>query len=162
MRERRVCVCVCVRRGREVQTWWIFRGLTQTANYTPTYFNLVPAFIRLFDKWANYNKEITLRPLSLQCAEHSCDWAAHLMSHHLSLCLCLRECHVRLRLAHLNNAPAHFKALCVSFCMDAPLSHHRLGLLPMPASYPCMGSIKTLFLAFQFWLWCCFCMWGAR
>lgn len=35
---------------------------TRNANYTPTYFRLVPAFIRLFDKLGNYNNKIARRP----------------------------------------------------------------------------------------------------
>lgn len=76
---------VCVLRAKNKRVWWIFKRHTHSANYTPTYFNLVPAFIRVFDKLGNHNKEITLRPWSSQCSERGGDGAAHLVSHHLSL-----------------------------------------------------------------------------
>ncbi len=51
-----VCVYVCV------ESVMNFEKHTHNANSTPTYFNLVPAFISFFDKLGNYNNEIALRP----------------------------------------------------------------------------------------------------
>lgn len=52
-------MCVCVRRA-----WWILRWFTYNTNYTPTYFNLVAAFIRLYDELGNYRGETARRPWS--------------------------------------------------------------------------------------------------
>lgn len=54
------CVCARVRVCRERDEFG--EKHTHDPNYTPTYFNPVPAFIRLFDKLGNYNNKITLRP----------------------------------------------------------------------------------------------------
>ena len=82
-----VCVCVCVFR---VCDEFLQSTRTHNAHYTPTYFSLVLAFIRHFDKLGNYNSEMAVRPAVLTL--RGCDRAAHLTSHHSSLCVRLRDC----------------------------------------------------------------------
>lgn len=141
-------LCVCVWRA-----WWISKKHTHNTNYTPTYINLVPAFIRLFDKLGNYNNKIALRPWSSQC----CDWAAHLASHHLPLCVHLWDCLLRLRLAHLNNAPARSTTLVAAvmiltrpsliFCPSLRVCL-TVSLSVSTPLIPAWAQLNTVFLVF--------------
>lgn len=99
---------------------------THNAHYTPTYFNLVQAFIRHFDKLGNYDNEMAPRPAVL--AVRGCDRAAHLTSHHSSLCVRLRD-----RLLHLwLRSPGQ--------CTCSP---HNVGLFDWRLS-PCLLAIFCL------------------
>ena len=120
---------------------------THNAHYTPTYFHLVQAFIRRFDKLGNYNNAMALRPAIL--AVRGCDRAAHLTSHHSSLCVRLRDCllHLWLRSPGQCTCSPHNVGL-----FDWRLSPCVLAIFCLtvsPVSDPCMGSIKAVFPALQ-------------
>lgn len=99
---------------------------THNAHYTPTYFNLVQAFIRHFDKLGNYDNEMAPRPAVLTV--RGCDRAAHLTSHHSSLCVRLRDCLLHLWL----RSPGQ--------CTCSP---HNVGLFDWRLS-PCLLAIFCL------------------
>lgn len=148
-------ICACSWRG---WSWWILRWFTHNANYTLTYFNLVPAFIRRRDKLGNYHNRIAPRPWSYTVTE----CLASLLVIYPFLCTVYFIHGLLIWTIHLPtlwqqcvewwfSLPSTF--IFLPFCLTRCLAGH---------SVPCMNSIKTLFLPFSSYAaMAAPCVWGA-